>query len=210
MSDHNDIKLDPAALLAPVPAAMISCRDDREDAVPNIITLAWIGVASSEPPTLSAAIRPDRYSYELIRRSGEFVVNLVDADMAESCDFCGIRSGRDVDKFEACGLHAIPAEGLQTAPAIAESPLSLGCKLTQIVPVGSHDLFLGRVVSVRAHSSLMDDAGRLRMDLARLIAYVHGEYFAVGKRLGFFGYSVARPKILSKRMPGYRRKRTFE
>jgi flavin reductase (DIM6/NTAB) family NADH-FMN oxidoreductase RutF len=185
MNGQNDIQLDPATLLAPVPAAMISCRDDRDDAVPNIITLAWIGVASSEPPTLSAAIRPDRYSYTLIQRSGEFVVNLVDADLAEACDFCGIRSGREVDKFDACGLHATPVEGLQIAPAIAESPLSLGCKVTQIIPVGSHDLFLGRVVSVRAQPSLMDDAGRLRMDLAHLIAYVHGEYFAVGKRLGF-------------------------
>ncbi|NLN45208.1 MAG: flavin reductase family protein [Clostridiaceae bacterium] len=210
MNGQHDIKLDPAALLAPVPVAMISCRDDREDAVPNIITLAWIGVASSEPPTLSAAIRPDRYSYELIRRSGEFVVNLVDANLSESCDFCGVRSGREIDKFKACGLHAIPAEGLQFAPAIAESPLSLGCQVTQVVQVGSHDLFLGRVVSVRAHASLMDDAGRLRMDLAQLITYVHGEYFSVGKRQGFFGYSVARSKVLAKRMPGYRRQRTFE
>ncbi len=206
----GDIRLDPAALLAPVPVAMVSCRDTEDGSKANIITLAWIGVACSDPPTLSAAISPKRHSYDIIRRSGEFVVNLVDAGLAECCDFCGVRSGRDVDKFAACGLDAIPAEGMDYAPAIAQSPLSLSCKVTQIITIGSHDLFLGQVTGVRAASGLMDGDGRLCIDKAGLIAFNHGEYFSLGKRLGFFGYSVARPKVLARRMPEIRKTKHFE
>lgn len=210
MNDPDPIRLDPAVLLSPVPVAMVSCRDISADALPNIITVAWVGVACSDPPILSVAIRPDRYSYDLITRTKEFVVNLVDANLVEACDFCGVRSGRDVDKFKACGLTAVYAAQLDTAPAIQESPLSMSCRVEQIIPLGSHHLFLARVVAVRSPAKWMDADGRLRLDRARLVTYVHGEYFLVGKRLGFFGYSIARASVLAKRMPGYRRKRVYE
>jgi len=205
----EDIRLDPTALLSPVPVAMVSCRD-MDSGKTNIITLAWIGVACSEPPTISAAISPKRHSYEIIRASGEFVVNLVDKGLAESCDYCGVRSGRDVDKFQACGLEPIPAEGMKYAPAIAQSPLSLSCRVVRIVEIGSHDLFLGEVVGIRTASRLMDESGRLRLDQADLVAFNHGEYFALGNCLGFFGFSVARPKVLSRRMPGLKREKHFD
>ncbi len=210
MSNQEETRLDPAVLLAPVPVAMVSCQDAAADAAPNIITVAWVGVACSDPPMLSVAVRPERFSYDLIAHSREFVVNLVDQDLVEACDFCGVRSGRTVDKFKACGLTAAPADQMIYAPAIQESPLSISCRLEQVVPLGSHHLLLGRVVAVRSPARWMDASGRLRLDRARLVTYVHGEYFLVGKRLGFFGYSVARPNVLAKRMPGYRRKRAFE
>lgn len=205
----EDIRLDPTTLLSPVPVTMVSCRD-KNSGKTNIITLAWIGVACSEPPTISAAISPKRHSYEMIRTSGEFVVNLVDKGLAESCDYCGVRSGRDVDKFQACGLEPIPAEGMKYAPAIAQSPLSLSCRVVRIVEIGSHDLFLGEVVGIRAAARLMDESGRLRLDQAGLVAFNHGEYFSLGNCLGFFGFSIARPKVLTRRMPGLKREKHFE
>ena len=205
----DDIRLDPSALLAPVPVAMVSCRDG-ESGKPNIITLGWIGVACSDPPTISAAISPLRHSYGIILRSGEFVVNLVDEALTDACDYCGVRSGREVDKFRVCGLDAIPAEGMQYAPAIAQSPMSLSCKVVSVIKIGSHDLFLGQVTGIRARAGLLDSQGRLCMDQAGLVAYNHGEYFSLGKRLGFFGFSVARPKVLARRLPGIKKTRNFE
>ncbi|MBP7401426.1 MAG: flavin reductase family protein [Clostridia bacterium] len=206
----GSVRIDPAVLLAPVPVAMVSCKGSGSGDKPNIITLAWIGVACSDPPVLSAAISPKRFSYDLILSTGEYVVNLVDRNLAEACDYCGIRSGRDVDKFEVCGLDAIPAEGMIHAPAIAQSPLSLSCRVMKILPIGSHDLFLGEVVGIRAAETLVDKTGKLDLGGAGLIAFNHGEYFETGRRIGFFGYSVARPKVLARRLPGHRKNPRFE
>ena len=175
-------------LLNPTPVVMVSCAGRQSR--PNIITLAWAGTVCSEPPMLSVSIRKERYSYSIIRESGEFVVNLVSADLAKACDFCGVKSGRDLDKFSAMNLTAAPAPGLSVAPLIAESPLSLSCKLEQVMELGSHDLFLGRILQVAVEDSLLDSMGKLDLKRADLIAYSHGEYLRLGEELGRFGFSV--------------------
>ena len=197
---NENIDLKPASLLAPVPVTMVSCRD-AESGKANIITLAWVGVACSDPPMLSAAISKSRYSYDLIRSSGEFVVNLVDHDLTRACDWCGVKSGRDFDKFAECKLDELPLETMTHAPAIRQSPLSLACTVEKVIELGSHDLFIGRVRQVRAQAHLLDKNGRLRLDRAKLVAFNHGEYFSLKGMLGFFGYSVASAKVLARRMP---------
>lgn len=194
--------LPPFTMLAPVPAVMVACRgvapaSDR----PNIITVAWAGTVCTTPPMVSISVKPSRFSYEQILSSGEFTVNLVDETLAKACDLCGVRSGRDLDKFAACGLTALPAEGLEHAPLIAESPLALCCRVQQTIELGSHTMILARVVAVSAQERLLDPNGRLCLERAKLISYIHGSYHATGRPLGFFGYSVASPAVLRRRMP---------
>lgn len=191
------VTLKPGTLLAPVPAVMVSCARPGER--PNIITLAWVGTVCSEPPMCSISVRKERYSHDIIRSTGEFVINLCGQGQLKATDYCGVRSGRDEDKFAACGLTPVPAEGL-AAPAIGECPLYLGCKVTSVQELGSHDLFLGRVVSLGVQPELMDDAGKIDFAKARLVGYNHGVYYALGEALGFFGYSVAAPDVLRRRM----------
>ena len=185
-------------LLAPAPLAMVSCASPEDK--PNIITVAWVGIINSDPPMLSISVRPQRHSYGLIDRSGEFVVNLVSRELMKAADFCGVRSGRDIDKFDECELHAQPAEGMAYAPCIQESPLYLSCKVRQKLELGSHHMFLAGIVSVGAQEYLLDEKGRLDLAKANLIAYSHGEYVPVGQPEGFFGYSVARAEVLNRRM----------
>jgi len=198
MAKHDKIDLGVSTSLNPVPVVMISSGSDE---VPrNICTVAWAGTINSEPPMVSISLRKSRLSYDIIKSTGEFVVNLVNKSLAKSCDFCGVKSGRNVNKFEKCGLNSYPAKGLTKAVAITESPLSLSCKVKDIIELGSHDMFIGEIVAIECDSYLMDDSGKVCLDKANLVAYNHGEYFLLGEKLGFFGYSVASPEVLERRM----------
>ena len=193
---------DPCTLLSPVPVVMVSCRASAEDA-PKIITVAWAGTVNSAPPMVSISIRKDRASHAMIQQSGEFVINLVDAAHCRALDYCGVKSGRDVDKWAQQGLTPVPAKGMTLAPAIAECPAYLSCKVRQILPLGSHDMFLGEVVSVAAQESLFAPDGSLHLEGAHLVSYCHGVYQRLGDVLGFFGYSLAREDVRARRMETY-------
>jgi flavin reductase (DIM6/NTAB) family NADH-FMN oxidoreductase RutF len=194
--------LNPATLLAPLPVVLVSCRGQAgsEFDKPNLVTLAWAGVVNSEPPMVSISVRKSRFSHRMILDSGEFVINLVHDDLLHATDFCGVKSGRDIDKFAACGLTPTAAAGLLTAPSVAESLLTLSCKVRQVLELGSHDCFLAEVVAVEAANAILDKQGRLRLDKAGLVAFCHGNYYSLGQLLGFFGFSVASKAVLAKRM----------
>ncbi|OUQ43567.1 flavin reductase [Gemmiger sp. An120] len=185
----------PGNLLAPVPPVLVSCGNMEK---PNLITIAWAGTINSDPVRVSISVRPERYSHGLISESGEFVINLPTQKILRAVDWCGVKSGRDVDKFKEMGLTAVPGSAV-SAPVLAESPVNLECRVFQTIPLGSHDLFLADVVAVDVDEDLLDEAGRLRLDKAGLAAYVHGTYYALGKQLGTFGYSV-------RKKPARRRK----
>ena len=187
----------PGNLLYPLPAIMLSCAE--EGGKPNIITLAWAGTVCSEPPMVSVSIRKERFSHDIVKNSGEFVINLVPAALCRAMDFCGVKSGRDVDKFAACGLTPVAVPGF-IAPAVQECPIYLACRVTAVQELGSHDLFLGRIEHMGVKQELMDEAGRIHYSKAQLVAYNHGNYYELGKALGFFGYSVAAPDVLERRM----------
>ncbi|MDD6879901.1 MAG: flavin reductase family protein [bacterium] len=204
MVTENFRTFDPCTLLAPVPAVMVSCKGRDEKAAPNIVTVAWVGTVNSEPPMVSISLRKERFSHALVEQSGEFVVNLVDEPRCKAADFCGVRSGRDVDKFAACGLTAMPALNMQYAPAIAQCPAYLACKVRQVLELGSHDMFIGEVVGVQVREDLFAEDGSLHLERAGLIAYNHGVYQSTADVLGFFGHSVARPDVLERRMKSYR------
>lgn len=181
----------PGNMLYPVPAVMVSCGRQGEKA--NIITVAWAGTICSDPVMISVSIRPERYSYGIIKETGEFVVNLVNNRLVFAADYCGVKSGRDVDKFREMQLTPLPSRQIG-APGIAESPVCLECKVTQVIPLGTHDMFLAQVVGVTVDEQYMDEKGKFHLNSAGLVAYSHGEYFELGKKLGSFGYSV-RKKI---------------
>lgn len=191
------LSLKPGTLLAPVPAVMVSCQRPGEK--PNAITLAWVGTVCSEPPMVSISIRKERYSHAIVKETGEFIINLCGQDNLKATDYCGVKSGRDEDKFAACHMTALPVEGF-TAPAIAECPIYLACKVQSIQELGSHDLFLGRIEKMGVRTDLMDETGRIDYNRAHLVAYNHGAYYGLGEALGFFGYSVAAPDVLERRM----------
>ena len=200
MAKHDKIDIGVSTSLNPVPVVMISSGSDE---IPrNICTVAWAGTINSEPPMVSISLRKSRLSYDIIKSTGEFVINLVNKSLAKSCDFCGVRSGRDVDKFDKCGLNSYPAKGLDKAVAITESPLSLSCKVKDVIELGSHDMFIAEIVAISCDSYLMDDNGKVCLDKANLVASNHGEYFLLGEKLGFFGYSVAAPDVFERRMRG--------
>lgn len=182
------------ALLSPVPAVMVSCGTLEK---PNVLTVAWCGTVCTNPPKTYISLRPERYSYPIIKERGCFVINLTTASLVRAADFCGVRSGRDVDKFEAMNLHAAPALELDDTPTIAESPVSIECRVTDIIKLGTHDMFLADIVSVDVADELIVD-GALRLDRAGLAAYSHGEYFALGKKLGDFGFSVRKKKRIKR------------
>jgi len=205
MINRDKTSLPPATLLNPLPVVMVSCAGkDPEDSArrPNIITVAWTGTVNSEPPMVSISLRRSRHSHGIIAASGEFVINLVGRSLIRSCDYCGVRSGRDEDKFAACRLTPAAAAGLRYAPAIHESPVNVSCRVRSITELGSHDLFLAEIVAVACRSSLIDAAGKICLEKARLAAYCHGEYFQLGEVLGFFGFSVASPAAYARRMKG--------
>lgn len=181
----------PGNMLNPVPAVMVSCQRPGER--PNIVTIAWTGTICSDPAMLYISVRPSRYSYDIIKETGEFVVNLVGEDQIKACDFCGVVSGRDHDKFKEMNLTE--AESVTVgAPSIAESPISLECKVKQIVPLGSHDMFIAEITAVTADTKYMDETGKFCIENAKLTTYCHGKYYGLGEYLGKFGYSVEKKK----------------
>lgn len=180
------------ALIAPVPPAMISCGSE-EDGSSNIITVAWTGIINTIPPKTYISVRPSRHSYALIKERGEFAINLTTAELVKSADFCGIYTGAKVNKFERCGLHKEEASEI-SCPLIAQSPLSLECRVTDIIELGSHHMFLADIVAVDVDESLINADGKLCLDRAHLAAFAHGEYFALGEKLGYFGFSVKKKK----------------
>ncbi len=200
MAKHDKSPVGISTILNPVPVVMVSSAGKDPGTRPNIMTVAWAGTVNSEPPMVSVSIRKSRYSHKLISETGEFVVNLVSKSLCKPCDYCGVRSGADEDKFAKCGLTPVKAEGLEYAYAIKEAPVSISCKVKSVTELGSHDMFIGEIVAVTADSYLLDDKGRLCLDNAKLVAYNHGEYFLLGEKLGFFGYSVASADVLKKRM----------
>lgn len=175
-------------MLYPLPAVMVSCANVAGEK--NIVTVAWAGTVCTNPPMLSISLRPERHSYGIIRESGEFVVNLVTSRLQRACDWCGVRSGRDYDKWAECHLTPAPASSLELAPLIAESPVGLECAVRDVLELGSHHLFIADVRAVQVEEGLLDARGRLDLARANLTAYSHGEYFELGRRLGSFGYSV--------------------
>jgi flavin reductase (DIM6/NTAB) family NADH-FMN oxidoreductase RutF len=185
----------PATLLNPVPLVMVTSAGS--EGKPNIITLAWAGTINSDPPMLSVSIRKNRYSYDLIKERGEFAVNLVTEKIVKAADFCGVKSGREIDKFKETGLTPEKASVINV-PIIKESPVSIECVLKSITELGSHDMFIGEVVSVNVEESLLDKNGKLQLEKAGLVCYSHGKYWSLGKNLGFFGYSVAKKKNIKR------------
>lgn len=195
--------IDPCTMLSPVPAVMVSCCGTEEKARPNIITVAWAGTVNSQPPMVSISVRKQRFSHKMIMDSGEFVINLVDADHCRELDWCGVKSGRDFDKFTEMKLTPIPVEGLKYAPAIAECPGYIACRVHSVETLGSHDVIIGEVVGVALQEKLFNDDGSLHLERAGLVCYNHGVYQRAADVLGFFGYSLARPDVLKKRMKQY-------
>ncbi len=177
----------PGNMLYPLPVVMVSVAD--KEGKNNIITIAWAGTICSNPPMVSISVRPERYSYDIIKETGEFVINLTTKDLTYATDYCGVKSGRDVDKFKEMGLTALPGKEVK-APLIGESPVNIECKVTQVIPLGSHDMFLAEVVAVHVDEKYMDEKGKFHLDKAEPIAYSHGDYLATGELLGTFGYSV--------------------
>ena len=178
-------------MLYPVPAVMVSCMRPGER--PNIITVAWAGTVCSAPAMLSISVRKGRYSHSIIEETGEFAVNLVNKELTFATDYCGVRSGRDVDKFREMKLTEQPSRYI-SAPGIAESPLILECKVKQQIPLGTHDMFLAEVVGVSVDERYMDEKGTFHLNDAKLTAYSHGTYFELGEALGTFGFSVRKDK----------------
>ena len=177
----------PGTVLYPVPAVMVSCGSITGEK--NIITIAWTGTINSDPAMTYISVRPERYSYNIIKETGEFVINLVTENLAFACDYCGVRSGRDTDKFAQTHLTAAKGSVIQ-APIINESPVNIECRVKQIIPLGTHDMFLSEVVSVNVSDEFMDKTGKFHFDKTKPICYSHGQYFGLGRAIGKFGYSV--------------------
>lgn len=185
----------PGTMVYPVPAAMVSCGSMEQ---PNIITIAWTGTICTAPAMTYISIRKERYSYDIIKNSGTFVINITTKALVKATDFCGVKSGRAFDKFNHLGLTAISSPHTGT-PMIAESPVNIECKITQIIELGSHDMFLAEVLGITVEESLIDATGKFRLDLAEPLAYCHGAYYALGEQLGTFGYSIRKkPKKKKK------------
>ncbi len=190
----------PATLLSPLPAALVTCGTVEK---PNVLTIAWTGIINSSPAMTYISVRPERWSHHLIAESGEFVINVTTADLVRAADFCGVRSGKDTDKFEEMKLTALPASKV-SAPILAQSPVSLECKVTEVKHLGSHDMFIAEIVAIQVEDKYIDEAGRLDLRKAGVMFYSHGEYFAQGKKIGQMGYSVKKkrtknPKLAKKK-----------
>lgn len=186
----------PGNMLYPLPVVMVSAAD--KEGRDDIITVAWAGTVCTNPPMVSISIRPERYSYHMIRETGEFVINLTTEELAFATDYCGVKSGRDVDKFKETGLTREKAEKVK-APMIAEAPVSIECKVKEIRELGSHHMFIAQVAAVHADEKHMDEKNRFDLNRARPIVYSHGEYLGTGKKLGTFGYSVKKAKKQGKK-----------
>lgn len=191
------------AMLGPLPPVMVTCGTMEES---NIITIAWTGIVNTIPPKTYISIRPTRHSYNIIKETGEFAINLTTTALVKSADTCGVYTGRKMDKFARCALTKEPSAYL-ACPLIAESPLSLACQVTDIIPLGSHDMFLADIVGVEVDPSLIDRDGKLCLDRAGLAAFAHGEYYALGARIGTFGFSVKKKTKHPTKPSGTKKKR---
>lgn len=188
----------PGNMVYPLPAVMVSTADREGN--DNIITVAWTGTVCTNPAMLYISVRPERYSYHMLRESGEFVVNLTTEKLAKATDWCGVRSGRDFDKWKEMHLTRGKAEKLTYAPIIQESPVNIECKVTEVQELGSHHMFLAKVEAVQVDERYMNETGKFELNDTQLLAYSHGEYYTLGKKLGTFGYSVR------KQTPGKKKK----
>ncbi len=186
--------LSPGTLLAPVPPAMVTVGDFDNA---NIITIAWTGILASIPPKTYISVRPSRHSYGILKERGEFVINLPSASLAKQTDFVGIYTGAKMDKFERCGLTKQRSEKV-APPTIAECPIAIECRVCEVLPMGSHDVFIADIVSVSCHESIMDEDGKMCFERADLLAYSHGEYYSLGEKVGRFGFSTDKPKKQEK------------
>lgn len=186
--------LSPGALTAPIPPAMVTVGDFDNA---NIITIAWTGILATQPPKTYISVRPSRHSYGMLKEQGEFVINLPSVSLAKTVDYVGIYTGKKVNKWEKCGLTKQKSEKV-SAPTIAECPVALECRVTDILPMGSHDVFMADIVGVSCHESIIDGEGKMRFDLADLLAYAHGEYYSLGEIVGCFGFSTDKPQKQEK------------
>lgn len=178
----------PGNMLYPLPAVMVSVSDKEGNT--NILTVAWTGTVCSDPAMLYISVRPERYSYYMIRETGEFVVNLTTEELAYAADWCGVKSGRDVDKWQEMKLTRGAAAKLKYAPVILESPVNIECQVTEVKELGSHHMFLAKVWAVQVDEKYMNKSGKFELNSTRLLTYSHGDYFGLGKKIGGFGFSV--------------------
>lgn len=181
----------PGNMLYPLPAVLVTVADKQGN--PNVFTVAWTGTICSDPAMVSISVRPQRYSYHMIEETGEFVINLTTKKLVYATDYCGVKSGRDVDKFKKAKLTPVPAKEVG-APLIAESPVNIECKVKQVIKLGTHDMFMAEVVAVHADEAYMDEKGKFSLSKTEPIVYSHGTYFTLGKEMGTFGYSVRKKK----------------
>mgnify|MGYP002564935503 CR=1 FL=1 len=177
-------------MLYPLPVVMVSVAD--KEGKSNILTVAWAGTVCTNPPMVSISVRPERYSYHMLKETGEFVINLTTRDLAKATDYCGVRSGRDVDKWKEMNLTPVPSLEVKV-PSIAESPVNIECRVHHVEKLGSHHMFVAEVVAVQVDDAYMDQKGRFALEKTDPIVYVHGQYYSLGKLLGTFGYSVKKP-----------------
>lgn len=184
----------PGTMLSPLPPVLVSCGTVAK---PNVLTIAWTGIICSEPTLTYISVRPSRYSYDIIKNSGEFVLNLPTWKMVAAVDFCGVKSGKNVDKFKETGLTATPSSKV-SAPQIAESPVSIECKVKSVTPYGTHDMFLAEVVAVNVDEQYINAEGALDLEKAGLVAFAHGKYYTLGRNLGSFGFSVNKAVLKQK------------
>ncbi len=179
----------PGNMLYPLPVVMASMEDFNGKY--NIITIAWAGTVCTNPPMVSISVRPERYSFPILQERGEFVINLTTKKLAYAADYCGVKSGREVDKFKELGLTPVTAETVK-APMIKESPVNIECRVSQVIPLGSHHMFLAEIKAVHADDRYMDEKRKFHLEYAEPIVYSHGTYFICGEQIGTFGYSVKR------------------
>lgn len=190
---RKDLKA--GTLLGPLPAVMVTVGNEEES---NVLTVAWCGILSTDPARAYISVRPSRHSHKMLMENGEFVINLTTESLVKATDYVGIFTGAKVNKFEKCNLTRVPSKTV-APPTIAESPLALECRTFQRIESGTHDIFLADILSTSCDESIMDENGRLRLDKAGLISYAHGEYFALGKKVGKFGFSATKKKKNTKR-----------
>lgn len=189
------VSFKPGNMVYPVPAVMVSVADKAGQS--NIFTVAWTGTVCTNPPMVYISVRPERHSYHMIKETGEFVINLTTRELAYATDYCGVKSGRDVDKWKE--MHLTRMDSLEVSvPSIKESPVNIECRVTEVKELGSHHMFLAKVVAVQVSSEYMDDKNRFHLEYANPLVYSHGEYYELGKKLGKFGYSIQKPKKKNK------------
>lgn len=187
----SKINFKPGNMLYPLPAVLVSCGNINAQS--NLFTVAWAGTICTNPPMVSISVRPERYSYQFIKDSGEFVINLTTSELVHATDYCGVRSGRDVDKWKECHLTPIEADTV-SCPMVSEAPVNIECQVTEVKELGSHHMFIAKVTAVHVNEKYMDEKNTFHLNESNLLAYSHGTYFTLGKPLGTFGYSVRKKK----------------